>query len=685
VSRLPRSLLWRPDELARGLDWLVGFDPVLKGEPPPPARVGTIEEALISTLSAMDIEPTPLASRVEDTARCIASSTPMVLPFSGGETAVLVVRANRRAATLISGDGSHHRVPMPDILAELEVPPSDEVATTIRRLERDVSPAVARAFRREHQSHQRGLVGWQVPGAQTEQRAAFWNRSTIARVVGLVGLHAVHFGLWVLSWITLVSALLSVGDRDALLLFWMVTLVSSLVLLPVESLLQQNLATRLGVAIKQGLLGSALRLDEAAVREQGIGQLTAQSLEANRLDTLTTQGGLRVLLSAFDALSILVLFIWYAGLHPLLLLFLLAILLAARWWVAYYRAEERLLAAHLRLTAVQTEEMIGHRTRKVFVGRSRWHMQEDSCLMAYEQACSEANRAELGIGAVPRLWAVCGVAIILIELFGQTTSTAVSVALIGFVIVGFGILHSASSGIMKLLRALVSSRFLDQVNQDQPVVAPRANLSPGAESGTQLIVQGLGYAYTDSARQVLRDVNLKLDGFDKVLLTGSSGSGKSTLGALLAGRLQPTSGSILSQSVDRFVTGINGWRQQVCYLPQPSSNHVLTDTFAFNLLLGRAWPPSAGDLQEAGDVAESLGLGPLIEKMPAGMMQMVGEGGWRLSQGEQARLFLARGILQGARVLVVDELLAPLDPVTGVGVLKALEQMPSQLILIAHT
>ena len=71
--------------------------------------------------------------------------------------------------------------------------------------------------------------------------------------------------------------------------------------------------------------------------------------------------------------------------------------------------------------------------------------------------------------------------------------------------------------------------------------------------------------------------------------------------------------------------------------------------------------------------------------MPAGMMQMVGEGGWRLSQGEQARLFLARGILQGSRLLVVDELLAPLDPATGLDVLKTVEALPSQLVLIAHT
>ena len=75
------------------------------------------------------------------------------------------------------------------------------------------------------------------------------------------------------------------------------------------------------------------------------------------LDALAAQGGIRVLLSAFDALLIVTLFLGFAGLHPLLLLFVLVSLLAVRWWTVFHRAEERLHRAHMRLTAVHTEEM----------------------------------------------------------------------------------------------------------------------------------------------------------------------------------------------------------------------------------------------------------------------------------------------------------------------------------------
>ncbi len=675
------ELRWTADELGAGVDRLRGVSETAAyaggGQ-----RSSDIATALEAALAADNLEAVPLSCSADQIGRCLANSAPMVVQLAGSDEALLVAQAGRRSAVLIGRDGSRRSLPMAELAAALTPPLPEEVATTISRLNQEVSSDVAAAVSAEQRRQQRVFVGWQLP---QEEEQTLWNRANFARILGLLSVHALQFSLWVTSWVTLVAALLSVGERDALLSVWIVTLISALLLLPLESLLQQSLAVRLGIDIKQSLLKNALGLDKAAVRAQGIGQLIARALEANRLDVLATQGGLRVLLSAFDALAIIAVFMWFAGLHPLLMLFLLTVLLAVRWWTMYHAAEERLHAAHLRLTAVHTEEMIGHRTRKVFLGREQWHAEEEACLLAYERACAQADRAELGIGAVPRIWAVCGVAVILLDLFAQGGSTLTSVALIGFVIVGFGILHGACSGIMKLLKALVSSRYVNALETAPPAPSAAANHRVEADGGSHLVVRGLEYVYPDSSRQVLRDVSLELGESDKVLMTGGSGSGKSTLGAILAGRLQPNAGTVLSQGIDRYVAGAKGWLKQVCYVPQPGSNHVLTETFAFNLLLGRAWPPTARDLQEAQQVAERLGLGPLIEKMPAGMMQMVGEGGWRLSQGEQARLFLARGILQDARLLVVDELLAPLDPETGLEVLKTVEDLPSQLLLIAHT
>jgi ATP-binding cassette subfamily B protein len=89
-------------------------------------------------------------------------------------------------------------------------------------------------------------------------------------------------------------------------------------------------------------------------------------------------------------------------------------------------------------------------------------------------------------------------------------------------------------------------------------------------------------------------------------------------------------------------------------------------------------------VEEALAVAKELGLGPLIERMPAGLSQMVGETGWQLSHGEQSRLFIARALLQKARLVVLDESFAALDPETLARALRCVMERAQALVVIAH-
>jgi ABC-type transport system involved in cytochrome bd biosynthesis fused ATPase/permease subunit len=114
--------------------------------------------------------------------------------------------------------------------------------------------------------------------------------------------------------------------------------------------------------------------------------------------------------------------------------------------------------------------------------------------------------------------------------------------------------------------------------------------------------------------------------------------------------------------LDWQTLGSEGWRRRVTAAPQFHENHVLTETFAFNLLMGRRWPPQLEDLGEAEAICRELGLGALLDRMPAGMLQTVGETGWQLSHGEKSRLYIARALLQGSELVVLDESFASLDP-----------------------
>ena len=100
--------------------------------------------------------------------------------------------------------------------------------------------------------------------------------------------------------------------------------------------------------------------------------------------------------------------------------------------------------------------------------------------------------------------------------------------------------------------------------------------------------------------------------------------------------------------------------------------------------MGRQWPAPEADIAEAEALCRELGLGDLLDRMPAGILQRVGETGWQLSHGERSRIFLARALLQKAPLTILDESFAALDPETLEICLKVALRRAETLMVIAH-
>jgi ABC-type transport system involved in cytochrome bd biosynthesis fused ATPase/permease subunit len=84
-------------------------------------------------------------------------------------------------------------------------------------------------------------------------------------------------------------------------------------------------------------------------------------------------------------------------------------------------------------------------------------------------------------------------------------------------------------------------------------------------------------------------------------------------------------------------------------------------------------------------ICEELGLSSLLSRMPAGIQQMVGDSGWQLSQGERARVCVARALAQQADIRVLDESFATLDPETLDQVLACILRRSETLLVVSHT
>jgi ATP-binding cassette, subfamily B, bacterial len=195
--------------------------------------------------------------------------------------------------------------------------------------------------------------------------------------------------------------------------------------------------------------------------------------------------------------------------------------------------------------------------------------------------------------------------------------------------------------------------------------------------------QAVCFSYPSSNETVLEGTDLIIRHGERILLEGPSGGGKSTLAGVLTGLHKPEAGLLLLNGLDRHTLG-DDWHRVATSAPQFHENHILSGSVAFNLLMGKQWPAPAADRAEAEALCEELGLGPLLERMPGGINQYVGETGWQLSHGERSRIYLARALLQGAHLTVLDESFAALDPETLALCLQCSLKRARTLIVIAH-
>jgi ATP-binding cassette subfamily B protein len=297
------------------------------------------------------------------------------------------------------------------------------------------------------------------------------------------------------------------------------------------------------------------------------------------------------------------------------------------------------------------------------------------------------------LALVPRGWLLVGL-LGLAPAFvtGRSLEPALAVSL-GGLLLAFTAFRKLATGLWHLAGAAIAWEQVAPLFQAaaRPQVPTPPALVPGPDSGGDtagkppvLEAHDLVFRYRSRGEPVLRGISLRLGAGERLLLQGPSGGGKSTLATLLTGLRLPESGLLLLGGLDRQTLGAAGWQRRVVAAPQFHDNHVFTGTFAFNLLMGRRWPPQPEDLAQAEALCHALGLTDLLHRMPAGLLQLVGETGWQLSHGERSRLFLARAMLQGAACLILDESFAALDPATLHQALRCVLERAPTLVVIAH-
>ena len=506
----------------------------------------------------------------------------------------------------------------------------------------------------------------------------------------LAGAHAVQYALSLLAWFVIGRAALQGRLDDATLVAWAMLLLTTIPLRVLTTWKQGVSAIRAGGLLKQRLLYGALRLDPDQIRHQGAGQLLGRIIETEAVETMALNGGFHGLLAVIElTMSAVVLSMGSGGWpHAGLLLLWIAFALFIGW--TYLNKRTTWMEQRMSITNDLVESMVGHRTRLAQEPREHWHDAEDRSLEHYFQSSKQMDRIAVLLSTlVPRGWLVIGIAGLALNFVRGSSSSGLLAVGLGGVLLAYSALRRMAAGIAQLTDAVIAWQQVALVFHSGALIKSEPNLVSGLngspENGEVLLDgRDLAFRYTDRTEAVISGCDLRIKTGDKLLIEGPSGGGKSTLASLLVGLRQPDSGLLLLRGFDRRTLGDANWRRLVVSAPQFHENHVLSETFAFNLLMGRRWPARPEDLEECEAVCRDLGLGELIDRMPAGLNQMVGETGWQLSHGERSRLYIARALLQRADLVLLDESFAALDPENLRRALTCVLNRVRTLVVIAH-
>ncbi len=237
------------------------------------------------------------------------------------------------------------------------------------------------------------------------------------------------------------------------------------------------------------------------------------------------------------------------------------------------------------------------------------------------------------------------------------------------------------SGVLPKFYGMCASalRLMDlaELPEQNRGTAPVADAAEFYDGFSAIRVSGVTFAY--ESENVLENVNLTVNKGDFCVITGLSGIGKSTLLKLLLDVYRPAEGTVSFETKWGSVPVSSRPASLFAYVPQ--GNLLFSGTIRENISFVRE------DVTEEEILAASqiACVTDFLPDLPDGLDTIIGEKGFGLSEGQIQRISIARALLLGAPILLLDESTSALDEETEHRLLSALSKLENRtLIIISH-
>ena len=222
-------------------------------------------------------------------------------------------------------------------------------------------------------------------------------------------------------------------------------------------------------------------------------------------------------------------------------------------------------------------------------------------------------------------------------------------------------------------------RFVEVMDEEPECDAPDAHELTDVRG--EIEFKNVTYAY-DPTKEVLHNIDLKLEKGRKLALVGPSGGGKTTLCHLLPNfyKLEEGNGSIAIDGSDIRTLTLDSVRRNIGIVQQDV--FLFVGTIRENILYGK---PDATD-EEIYEAARRANIHDYIMTLEKGYDTEIGERGVKLSGGQKQRLSIARVFLKDPAILILDEATSALDNTTEVLIQQALDELCKgrTTLVVAH-
>ena len=213
-------------------------------------------------------------------------------------------------------------------------------------------------------------------------------------------------------------------------------------------------------------------------------------------------------------------------------------------------------------------------------------------------------------------------------------------------------------------------------------VMPRLRDTDRLSFKDRIHLANVSFTYPEASSPVFDNMSLVIKKGEKLLIEGASGAGKTTLFDLMTGLLFPTTGSMHIDQAKVTRNNVGELQELIAYIPQ---HPYFADASALeNIAFGQEQHNE--NENRAQEAARQAQLHDVIAKLPDSYLSNIGEGGSKLSGGQQKRLAIARGLFKGAEIIFIDEGTSGLDKDRSRAVTETVLDLPSDttVIMIAH-